>query len=152
MTLERAWAALTGARTSRMTGTGLGNEGNRWSRRGAGAITVQRTGPCRLEWNESGHWQADEERPTSFRNRLRWTWDVSLGTIHLHHLRRGADRPVHLVELAPDGPDRLISTVAHFCDPDRYQAEMILSDGAIELRWEVSGPARHYSLSTIYLP
>jgi hypothetical protein len=152
MTAARAWAALTDARTSRMTAVSLANEGERWARRGSGEITVRRTGPCHLEWNESGHWRAGEERPTAFRNWLRWRWDVPRGTFQLDHLRRGAGRPVRLVDLTPDGPDRFTSTVAHFCDPDRYQAEMILSDGAIELRWEVSGPGKHYSLSTIYFP
>jgi hypothetical protein len=152
VSLTAIWELLGSVGQSRMRAEGSTGEASPWRRTGSGIVRVQRTSPLLLEWEEEGSWQQDNERPTSFRNRLRWTWDVSLGTIHLHHLRRGADRPVHLVELAPDGPDRLISTVAHFCDPDRYQAEMILSDGALELRWEVSGPGKQYSLSTRYLP
>ena len=152
MTLTRAWAALTGARTSRLAAEGQGDAGDRWTRRGTGRITPHPTGPSLLEWEESGSWQAGDERPTSFRNRLRWTWDVPRDTILLHHLRRGADRPVHLVDLVAEGPDRLTSTVPHLCVADRYQAELILGADSFELRWQVSGPAKQYSLSTHYLP
>lgn len=109
-------------------------------------------GPSLLEWEEAGSWQESDERPTSFRNRLRWRWDVPHDTIRLHHLRLGPDRPVHLVDLVADGPDRLISAAPHLCAADRYLAELILGEGTFELRWQVNGPAKQYSLSTHYRP
>lgn len=150
MTLARAWAALTRARASRLEAEGRGEAGDRWIRRGTGEITVHPAGPSLLEWEESGHWQAGEERPTSFRNRLRWTWDVPRDTIVLHHLRRGT--PVHLADLVLDGPGRLTSTAPHLCAADRYLAELVLGADSCALRWQVSGPTKRYSLSTHYLP
>ena len=85
MTLDRVWRVLADARQSRMTAQGRTEEGDPWARRGTGAITVRPSGPDSLEWEEAGSWQAGDERPTSFRNRLRWTWDVRLGVIQLHH-------------------------------------------------------------------
>jgi hypothetical protein len=135
-----------------MTAVGTASEGTEWRREGSAVVAVLTDGPALLEWRETGSWQEEHERPTSYRNRLRWTWDVALGTLQIHHLRRGADRPVHLADLRPDGTDRFVSAAPHLCDPDRYLAELVLSAEGLELRWEVSGPAKRYSLSTRYLP
>ena len=72
-------------------------------------------------------------------------------TIQLHHLRRGADRPVYLVDLVSSGPSSLTSAAAHQCASDRYFAELILAADSFELRWQVSGPTKLYSLLTTYL-
>jgi hypothetical protein len=147
-----AWSALAEARTSRMTAVGRSESGDPWTRRGTGRISIHRAGLHLLEWEEFGSWQEGDERPTSFRNRLRWTWDVAQGTLQLHHLRRGAELPIHLGDLVPDGGGRFIASVPHLCGQDRYQAELLLSGERVELLWVVTGPAKRYSLSTTYHP
>jgi hypothetical protein len=152
MTLARAWAALAGARKSRMTATNLLGGDDPWIRSGTGMIEVTHPTSHQLEWAESGSWQEANERPTSFRNRLRWRWDVAHETIRLHHLRLGDDRPVHLVDLVMTAPDHLSSVAPHHCAADRYLATLTLGDAILELCWEVHGPAKSYTLLTAYEP
>ena len=133
-----------------MKAEGQGEDGTRWIRRGSGEVVIHPTGPSLLEWEEWGSWSEQNERPTSFRNRLRWTWDAALDRVQLHHLRRGADWPVHLVDLVPSGADALTSVAPHQCASDRYLAKLILGVDSFELRWQVTGPAKQYSLLTTY--
>ena len=73
-------------------------------------------------------------------------------TLQLQHLRRGTERPVHLADLAPAGADRLTSAAPHLCAADRYLAELVVAGDSCELRWQVSGPTKRYSLATTYFP
>jgi hypothetical protein len=57
---------------------------------------------------------------------------------------------VHLVELIPDGADRLTSVTPHFCAADQYRAELSITGSSFELRWTVTGPTKRYSLLTTY--
>ena len=55
-----------------------------------------------------------------------------------------------MVDLIPVGADRLTSLAPHLCAADQYLAELNFAADAIELRWQVSGPTKRYSLLTTY--
>jgi uncharacterized protein DUF6314 len=125
-------------------------EGTSWHRRGEGSIRATWNGVRRLEWEETGAWHQDDGRPTPYRNRLRWEWDALSPEIRLYHLRRGPEHPIHLADLAPTTDDRFVGAAPHHCAPDLYRAELIVSSDMLELSWRVTGPAKDYSLRTVY--
>src|SRR5579863_3396822 len=68
-------------------------------RQGKGDVRVVEESPSAIYFHETGVWQMEGGREIQFSNTLRWTLDLSSGTISLERLRRGAGKPVFLFHL-----------------------------------------------------
>lgn len=116
-------------------------------RTGTGVVRASVSAGGAIEWEESGTWNAGEDG-ANYWNRLRWEFDGA--ELRLHHLRRGADAPVHLVSLTCDDEGALIPKAPHQCGPDDYFATVSVTPVEIRVSWEVRGPRKGYSLTTTY--
>jgi hypothetical protein len=71
-----------------------------WNGTGSGTVEALRAGEGTMTFIEAGIWRPEGGRATRFSNVFRWS--VVGDAIRLEHLRFGADRPVHLFDLAPE--------------------------------------------------
>ena len=119
-----------------------------WSGSGHGVVDVACHEDGSLTFTEAGHFQLAAPntvtpRPVPFRNVYRWR--VSSNHVALYHERRGQQAAVWLFDLVAaaeqDAAD-LISSQAHLCVDDLYQARLIFTDGGFDLEWMITGPKK----------
>ena len=118
-----------------------------WARTGRGRVAAEATGPSTVEWEERGEW-TEGAVPFGYRTRLRWELDGE--ELHLSHLRRGADAPVHLATLRLDEHGALIPRAPHLCGQDSYLAGVRSDAQGFVLTWHATGPTKDYRLVTSY--
>jgi len=118
-------------------------------KKGKGDVKVIEESPSILLFHESGTWQMDD-REIQFSNSLRWTLDVSSGTISLEHLRHGAAKPVFLFHLKPKRETLLASIDSHLCGSDAYFGQIQLGSHFLQLSWKIKGPKKNDRIECLY--
>lgn len=121
-----------------------------WHGNGKGEVSVTKSGPSILIFNEKGTWQARQGSEVNFTNAFRWTLDRDAGMISLEHLRRGVDQPVFLFHLAPSGDQSLASVDSHLCEGDTYFGQINFDRYSLRLSWRVIGPKKNEELDYYY--
>jgi len=122
-----------------------------WNGQGEGRVSTEKPSTDTLVFREEGHWQNDSGTRFPFSNIYRWTLRTQpTACIALEHLRFGPQQPVFLLDLAPDGPQRLRAVTPHLCGDDRYHAALSLADNALQFEWTVKGPAKDEYLLYTY--
>lgn len=121
--------------------------GGPWHREGTGKVSVTLADDRTIEWHESGEW-AEADATFGYHTRLRWVFDRE--EIHLEHLRRGADAPVHIASLVVNERGALIPRAPHLCGDDQYLADLRVDETGITLGWRATGPRKDYRLVTVY--
>jgi hypothetical protein len=106
-----------------------------------GKVQVIEETPSMLLFWESGHWQ--DEKRMQFTNALRWTLELSNGSIGLEHLRQGRSHPVFLFHLKPAKKGRLVSIDPHVCGRDTYLGQVDLGPHFLKLSWRIVGPKKN---------
>jgi hypothetical protein len=91
--------------------------------------------------HESGTWQPERGAALNFRNVYRWSL-LAAALVRLEHLRFGAEHPVWLFDLAPDGPALWLPAGPHLCGADCYRAELRPGDSGLSLTWTITGPRK----------
>lgn len=125
------------------------NEESGWNGRGTGEVLSEREGN-QLFFNEKGTWQNKEGATVNFSNVFRWTIDRDAGVISLEHLRRGADHPVFLFNLAPSSSYSLSSVDSHLCAGDTYFGQIHFDRYTLRLNWRVIGPKKNEEIDYYY--
>jgi hypothetical protein len=120
-----------------------------WIKKGKGDVKVIEESPSILLFQENGTWQMDD-REIQFSNSLRWTLDVSSGTISLEHLRHGAAKPVFLFHLKPKRDTLLASIDSHLCGSDAYFGQIQLGPHFLQLSWKIKGPKKNDRIECLY--
>jgi hypothetical protein len=121
-----------------------------WNGTGRGVVETEAFTPGVLLFRESGEWiPRGAARPIRFNNIYRWQ-RLDDDTLRLEHLRFGADRAVHLFDLACSTRAHWQSRSPHVCGDDRYSATLDLGDAALELRWSIVGPRKHEDIRYRY--
>ena len=143
--MKELWDRLGRVRTSR-----LRVEDGGTTREGSGTVIIHRAGPSVVEWEERGSWRDAAGHATTYHDRLRWTLDTSAGVLSLFHLRQGETHPIHLADLSAGAEGRLVPALPHLCGDDTYLAALKVTDGTLELRWDVQGPKKNYRMFRSY--
>ncbi len=120
-------------------------------KRGTADIKVVEEGTSVIHFHESGVWHLEKDREIHFSNILRWTLDMSSGTIGLEHLRHGAGKPVFLFHLKPKKLGLLVSIDSHLCGSDAYFGQVQLSPQYLQLSWKIVGPKKNDRIESLYL-
>lgn len=148
--LDGVWDRLANAREVRFRARWEDGSGDTRRGSGHGSVTVEEEeGDLPgLRVREEGVWEPGRGRELRFLNRYRWTRGAD--GLGLEHLRRGAGRPVFLVELVSDGDGGLVSREPHLCGEDRYRARVRLVEGGVSLSWRILGPKKRQRLESVY--
>lgn len=101
-------------------------------------------------FHENGVWTLDSDKQIQFNNTLRWTLDLSSGTIALEHLRHGASKPVFLFHLKPQKPSLLVSIDSHLCGADAYFGQIQMGSHYLQLSWKIIGPKKNDRIESLY--
>ncbi len=120
-------------------------------KRGKGDVQVVEESPSQLLFQENGIWQMECDKEMQFSNALRWTLDLSSGTIGLEHLRHGAAKPVFLFHLKPKRETLLVSIDSHLCGSDAYFGQVDLGPHFLQLSWRIVGPKKNDRIECLYL-
>jgi hypothetical protein len=120
------------------------------SKKGKGEVKVIEESPSVLLFQETGHWQLEEDKKIQFNNTLRWTLDLSSGTISLEHLRHGTAMPVFLFHLMPKKEALLASVDSHLCGSDAYFGQVQLGPNFLQLSWRILGPKKNDRIECLY--
>jgi DNA-binding transcriptional ArsR family regulator len=118
--------------------------------RGKGDVEVVEEGPSVILFQESGAWQMENGKEIQFSNTLRWTLDLSSGTIGLEHLRFGVAKPVFLFHLKPKTESLLASIDSHFCGSDAYFGQVQLGPHFLQFSWRIVGPKKNDRIECLY--
>lgn len=119
-------------------------------KQGRADVKVVEEGPSVIYFQESGVWLMENGREIQFSNTLRWTLDLSSGTIALEHLRHGAGKPVFLFHLSPKNETLLTSIDSHLCGSDAYFGQVQIGPGFLQLRWKIIGPKKNDRIESLY--
>jgi hypothetical protein len=121
-----------------------------WNGKGVGTVEVRETGDGTMTFHEHGAWRNENhEGDIPFTNVYRWKLIGDL--LRLEHLRFGADHPVYLFDLAQASDREWRSVSPHICRDDCYAATLIVSEGAIVLRWSIDGPRKLANIEYTYV-
>jgi hypothetical protein len=120
-------------------------------KRGKGDVHVVEESASQLLFQENGVWQMECDKEMQFNNALRWTLDLSSGTIGLEHLRHGAAKPVFLFHLKPKRETLLASIDSHLCGSDAYFGQVDLGPHFLQLSWRIVGPKKNDRIECLYL-
>lgn len=120
------------------------------AKQGKADVKVVEEGTSVLHFYESGVWQLEGDKELQFSNTLRWTLDISSGTIALEHLRRGASKPVFLFHLKPKKKSLLVSVDTHLCGSDTYFGQIQLGAQYLQLSWKIVGPKKNDRIESLY--
>ncbi len=120
------------------------------NKKGKGDVKVVEEDSSVLFFQESGIWQLEEEMQIQFSNTLRWSLDLSSGTIALEHLRLGMENPVFLVQLKPKTETLLIAVDSHLNGPNAYFAQVQIAPHFIQLSWKIIGPKKNDRIECLY--
>ena len=120
-------------------------------KRGKGDVVVVEENPSQLLFQENGIWQVENGQEIQFNNALRWSLDLSSGTIGLEHLRHGAAKPVFLFHLKPKRETLLASVDSHLCGSDAYFGQVELGPHFLQLSWRIVGPKKNDRIECLYL-
>jgi len=121
-----------------------------WNGKGTGKVHVTQPDEKTIIFKELGSWDGRTGQEMNFSNVFRWTLNEALGTIALEHLRRGANAPVFLFNLAPSGKESLSSVGAHQCEGDTYFGELLFSDYNLRLNWRIIGKKKNEEIDYVY--
>ncbi|MGA7614017.1 MAG: DUF6314 family protein [Thermoanaerobaculia bacterium] len=116
-----------------------------WSGEGSGSVTVESPSAEAVVFLEEGKWLTG----VGFRNVYRWSLTSSRG-VRLEHLRLGPDRPVHLVDFAPESESLWNSVDPHRCGDDSYSARLELREDSVALSWSIAGPRKEQTIDLRY--
>jgi predicted transcriptional regulator len=119
-------------------------------KQGTADVKVITEGTSVVHFHESGVWQLEKEKEIQFSNTLRWTLDMSSGTIALEHLRHGAGKPVFLFHLKPKSLNLLVSIDSHLCGSDAYFGQVQLGPHYLQLSWKIVGPKKNDRIESLY--
>jgi len=119
-------------------------------KKGKGDVKVLEENPSVILFQEIGAWQIEADNEIQFSNALRWTLDLSSGTIGLEHLRHGAGKPVFLFHLKPKGESLLVSIDSHLCGADAYFGQVQLGPHFLQLSWRIVGPKKNDRIECLY--
>jgi len=120
-----------------------------WHGKGSGEVNVVKI-LNQITFNEKGSWQNKEGGKVNFSNVFRWTYDRNAGVISLEHLRRGAENPVFLFDLAPSSGQSLSSVNSHLCGGDTYFGQIHYDQYSLRLNWRVIGPKKNEEMDYYY--
>ncbi len=148
-TLLAFWDKLSGVKQVTFHAKSKSKEEG-WNGKGKGEVAVKRVESHILIFNEKGSWQGRQEEEVSFSNIFRWTLDRKACLISLEHLRRGADHPVFLLNLAPSGHYSLSSVDSHLCGGDTYFGQIHFDRYSLRLNWRVIGPKKNEEIDYYY--
>ena len=143
----RVWNRLAEVDSLTFVSRSSASSSTGWVGEAAGKVAVRRESVDCILFAESGSWRTPEGRSFDFTNTYRWCRDGD--SIRLEHLRFGADRPVYLFELIPDGVDRMTSRDPHVCSEDLYTANLQLADDIL-IAWTVVGPKLNERIEYCY--
>lgn len=146
-TLLQCWSRLKSVE-SLQTQAGLHSDPR--VQRGRADVKVVEESPSVIYFQESGVWQMENGREIQFSNTLRWTLDLSSGTIALEHLRYGTGKPVFLFHLKPKKESLLVSIDSHLCGSDAYFGQVQIGDGYLQLSWKILGPKKNDRIESLY--
>jgi len=133
---------------SRVTSFSLAvHSGTQEIKKGEGKVTISKQND-ELIFHEKGEWEGDPS--VCFSNAYRWTLDFKLGVISLEHLRKGVDRPVQLLHLAPSSAKSLTSMDGHFCAEDTYFGKIHAEKEGLRLKWRIIGANKNQEIICIY--
>lgn len=118
--------------------------------RGKGEVVITKETSTQLIFNEKGVWHNREGTEIGFSNIYRWILDRNACVVSLEHLRRGPDRPVFLVHLAPTGKYSLTSIDSHLCGEDAYFGQIHFDQHTLRLNWRVIGPKKNEEIDYYY--
>lgn len=120
-------------------------------KRGKGDVKVlEEVDSSTIIFQENGLWEMENDREIQFSNLLRWTIDLTSGTIGLEHLRRGASKPVFLFHLKPKRETLLTSIDSHLCGSDAYFGQVQLGPHFLQLSWKIVGPKKNDRIECLY--
>jgi hypothetical protein len=119
-------------------------------KRGKGDVKVIEEGTSVISFQELGAWQMDNDKEIQFSNTLRWTLDLSSGTIGLEHLRFGAAKPVFLFHLKAKTESLLASIDSHLCGSDAYFGQLQIKSHFLQLSWRIVGPKKNDRIECLY--
>jgi len=144
-TLLQCWSRLKSV-DSLQTHAKLSSDAS--GKHGRADVRVVEEGTSVIHFYESGVWQLEKE--IQFSNTLRWTLDLSSGTIGLEHLRRGATKPVFLFHLKPKKKSLLVSVDSHLCGSDAYFGQIRLGPQYLQLSWKIVGLKKNDRIESLY--
>lgn len=119
-------------------------------KRGKGDVRVLEESTSVIYFQESGVWQLENGKQIQFSNTLRWTLDLSSGTIALEHLRLGVDHPVFLVHLKPKNESMLASVDSHLNGSNAYFGGVQIGPHFLQLSWRIVGPKKNDRIECLY--
>lgn len=146
-TLLECWSRLKSV-SSLQTHAKLSSDAS--GKQGKADVKVSEEGTSVIYFYESGVWEMEGDREIHFSNTLRWTLDLSSGTIALEHLRRGAAKPVFLFHLKPKKKSLLVSIDSHLCGSDAYFGQIQLGPQYLQLSWKIVGPKKNDRIESLY--
>lgn len=120
-------------------------------KRGTADVKVVEESPSVIYFHESGVWHVENGKEIHFSNTLRWTLDISSGTIALEHLRYGASKAVFLFHLKPQKQALLTSIDSHLCGCDAYFGQVQIGPNYLQLSWKILGPKKKDRIESLYL-
>lgn len=124
--------------------------GSGWNGAGLGSVVVARPEKSTMTFTEAGTWKPDVGKEVNFNNVFRWSFDDSVHSIRLEHLRRGPNDPVYLFDLTSANEETWQSITPYVCQDDLYSARMIIKPDQVELRWTVKGPRKNEDIHYWY--
>lgn len=117
---------------------------------GDGQVSVSRPTENVVIFHERGQRQVENGKTVDFNNVYRWEL-LANGHLSLSHLRRGADKPVYLLDLKPIGQTQWQTISPHLCGSDVYRAELIQQpDNQLRLQWDIQGDKKAIVITVIY--
>jgi hypothetical protein len=146
MALELVWDHLRRVRSLSFVARSGVEAG--WNGRGSGSVVVEESADRMLTFSESGLWRPEVGPVTRFHNVFRWS--VIGATLRLEHLRLGANRPVHLFDLAQSRERQWNPVSSHLCNADCYSAELRVCEDHLDLSWSINGPRKQETLEYTY--
>lgn len=148
--LLMCWKKLAEVKIMNFKAKSKSKDGRGWNGTGKGEVFVTNEGDNILIFSEKGSWQNHLGEEISFSNVFRWSLDRFAGMISLEHLRRGINRPVFLLHLAPTSLHTLSSVDSHLCEGDTYFGQIHLDRYNICLNWRVIGPKKNEEIDYYY--
>lgn len=95
-------------------------------------------------------WMALARDTRSFAATNVYNWRFEDHSIALDYDRSNGWNLVPLVAFHPVSASVLASQRPHYCGNDCYWARLEIADDAVILRWYITGPNKHYGLTTRY--
>lgn len=139
--LGRVQSLRFDARTEAATG---------WEGVGIGTVAVSEPAAGVVVFQEAGTWQpsAPDQAAIGFNNVFRWS--AAGQALRLEHLRRGADSPVLLFDMAPAERGKWREVSAHQCRADSYTATLTVESSQVVVAWSIVGPRKRESIRYTY--